>query len=418
MSDLTWIYVITNPSFPKYVKVGWTRHNPHKRIGDIDTTGVPTPFDLNYVACVDDARKLEKLTHQFLDRHRVRSSREFFEVSAMCAREAIRSVAISSGIVLHFDKTYIEADPAISGNQITNFDTQADDDSDSLAESLFEQLGAIDFSAVNVERGENAGSAFVNAHNEDDTFDELYSCYASLVVKALLDFDVAKGMRALIDLSRWLEHVPSVCDVFANEELAAYQVGFFERVEADHNFAIYFAIPDNFIDDFLELAVDENCVRFVVDWLELVMATEAQGLRVARYYISQGKTPRIKLLAANYLYEICDDCEEVLNVYASELKVDRALIREPSYYLSINQIVNQSFVRMCDIVIRSNCHDYDDFLRRFLGFLESSQSSFERGYPGLRTVMHCYFDGGDFNGCFPLSSYYAWIAGFYMSYKA
>lgn len=417
MSGLTWIYVITNPSFPKYVKVGWTRHNPHKRIGDIDTTGVPTPFDLNYVACVDDAGNLEKLTHQFLDRHRVRSSREFFEVSAKCAREAIRSVAISSGITFHFEKTYIEDDPAISGNQIANFDAQAGDDSDSQLESLFEQLGPIEFSAANVELGESVSSALVNTDSEYDAIEELFYYYTHLVVKAFLDFDVVKGLRLLVDLSRWGESVPDVFDVFTDEELTKYQINFFKRAESDDGFVACLAVPDNLIDDFMELAFDDYSARCVIDWLELFTITEAQQLRVARYYISQGKTSRVKLLAANYLYEISDDVKEVFNVYISELKIDRSLIKEPSAYISFNQVLNQAFVRMCDIVIRSNCHDYDDFLRRFLGFLESSQSCFDRGYPGLRMSMQCYFDGGDFNGCVPLSRYYVWISGFCLNYR-
>lgn len=65
---------------PGYVKIGRTT-NLEQRIRSLDTTGVPLPFECFYACTVNNALFVEKQLHDaFLD-HRVRSSREFFELS-------------------------------------------------------------------------------------------------------------------------------------------------------------------------------------------------------------------------------------------------------------------------------------------------------------------------------------------------
>ncbi len=74
------IYVLINEAMPGYVKIGRTT-NLEQRIRSLDTTSVPLPFECFYACTVNDADFVEKQLHDaFLD-HRVRSSREFFELS-------------------------------------------------------------------------------------------------------------------------------------------------------------------------------------------------------------------------------------------------------------------------------------------------------------------------------------------------
>lgn len=74
------IYVLINEAMPGYVKIGKTT-DLESRIRSLDTTSVPLPFECFYACTVKDAAFVEKQLHDaFLD-HRVRSSREFFEVS-------------------------------------------------------------------------------------------------------------------------------------------------------------------------------------------------------------------------------------------------------------------------------------------------------------------------------------------------
>lgn len=74
------IYILINEAMPGYIKVGRTT-NLEQRIRSLDTTSVPLPFECFYACTVNDANFVEKQLHDaFLD-HRVRSSREFFELS-------------------------------------------------------------------------------------------------------------------------------------------------------------------------------------------------------------------------------------------------------------------------------------------------------------------------------------------------
>lgn len=74
------IYIFINEAMPGYVKIGRTT-NLEKRIRSLDTTSVPLPFECFYACTVENADFVEKQLHDaFLD-HRVRSSREFFELS-------------------------------------------------------------------------------------------------------------------------------------------------------------------------------------------------------------------------------------------------------------------------------------------------------------------------------------------------
>jgi len=74
------IYIFINEAMPGYVKIGRTT-NLEQRIRSLDTTSVPLPFECFYACTVENADFVEKQLHDaFLD-HRVRSSREFFELS-------------------------------------------------------------------------------------------------------------------------------------------------------------------------------------------------------------------------------------------------------------------------------------------------------------------------------------------------
>lgn len=74
------IYILINEAMPGYVKIGRTT-NLEQRIRSLDTTSVPLPFECFYACTVANADFVEKqLQDAFLD-HRVRSSREFFELS-------------------------------------------------------------------------------------------------------------------------------------------------------------------------------------------------------------------------------------------------------------------------------------------------------------------------------------------------
>ena len=67
-----------------------------QRIRSLDTTGVPLPFECFYACKVKDAAFVERqLLDAFLD-HRVRSSREFFEIAPERAVAALKLAEIEN----------------------------------------------------------------------------------------------------------------------------------------------------------------------------------------------------------------------------------------------------------------------------------------------------------------------------------
>ncbi|MGJ8533094.1 MAG: GIY-YIG nuclease family protein [Alphaproteobacteria bacterium] len=73
------VYVLTNPAFETYVKVGKTT-NLEQRIRKLDNTSLPLPFRCVYAVEVKDDTNVERLVHQAFADHRTRKTREFFEI--------------------------------------------------------------------------------------------------------------------------------------------------------------------------------------------------------------------------------------------------------------------------------------------------------------------------------------------------
>ena len=87
--EFGYVYILTNPSMPGLVKVGKTTITPNKRMGELHSTGVPTPFQLECSISVNDCHEAELLAHQALNSFRVAKNREFFKVSPKKAIEKI-----------------------------------------------------------------------------------------------------------------------------------------------------------------------------------------------------------------------------------------------------------------------------------------------------------------------------------------
>lgn len=89
MAAKGYVYVLSNPSMAGLVKIGKTTTSPTRRMSELHSTGVPTPFELEFAAEVADCHVSERAAHDALDRYRVSSNREFFKVSVM---EALREI--------------------------------------------------------------------------------------------------------------------------------------------------------------------------------------------------------------------------------------------------------------------------------------------------------------------------------------
>ena len=83
------VYVLSNPAFDNYVKVGRTV-DLEQRLKQLDNTSVPLPFRCVFAIEVEDEVAVERLVHQAFADVRVRTTREFFEIDAQRVISALK----------------------------------------------------------------------------------------------------------------------------------------------------------------------------------------------------------------------------------------------------------------------------------------------------------------------------------------
>ena len=92
MSKKGFVYILLNPSFIKYVKIGKTQKTSEERAKEIyrqAKTGIPTEFVVAYENEVSDCDLVEILVHKELKKYRISEDREFFNVPL---KEAIKTI--------------------------------------------------------------------------------------------------------------------------------------------------------------------------------------------------------------------------------------------------------------------------------------------------------------------------------------
>ena len=102
------LYILTNQSMPGLVKIGLTTTNVEQRMRELDTTGIPLPFECFSAWEVTDAAMAEKALHVAFGDHRIRERREFFRLSpdkptAVLKAFGIRNVTPSNDVVEDID---------------------------------------------------------------------------------------------------------------------------------------------------------------------------------------------------------------------------------------------------------------------------------------------------------------------------
>jgi hypothetical protein len=91
-----YIYILSNSGMPGLLKIGRTERMPEVRAKELQTTGVPHPFQLEFTVLVPDCYAAERQVHQLLEQQGVRATadREFFTFSL---EEAISMVSVVVG---------------------------------------------------------------------------------------------------------------------------------------------------------------------------------------------------------------------------------------------------------------------------------------------------------------------------------
>lgn len=79
MSELGFVYILTNEYMPGVYKIGCTERSPRKRALELSApTGVPAPFKvLCFIEC-EDFQKAERRVHEWMADYRISENREFF----------------------------------------------------------------------------------------------------------------------------------------------------------------------------------------------------------------------------------------------------------------------------------------------------------------------------------------------------
>jgi hypothetical protein len=89
------VYIMSNPSFADgRIKIGKSKGDPDEdRKSELNTTGVPEEFRVEYSAYVQNHHDLENKIHRHFQAQRPNKKREFFTCSIMDAISAIQSIA-------------------------------------------------------------------------------------------------------------------------------------------------------------------------------------------------------------------------------------------------------------------------------------------------------------------------------------
>ena len=91
-----YIYFLTNRAMPNLVKIGHTTVTVEERIRQLNSTGVPSPFELAACFLVGEPAKAERKLHEHLSSQRFAENREFFVGSVAELLSASFSVLIAS----------------------------------------------------------------------------------------------------------------------------------------------------------------------------------------------------------------------------------------------------------------------------------------------------------------------------------
>jgi hypothetical protein len=102
-----WIYVISNKAMPGLVKVGYSTKDPKLRAEDLNHTGSPHPYRVEYEMLIEEPYQIERNVHKIL--LNCKEGKEWFRCSIEDAILAIKKIADTSII---YEKVIFEGFPA------------------------------------------------------------------------------------------------------------------------------------------------------------------------------------------------------------------------------------------------------------------------------------------------------------------
>lgn len=88
-----WVYILSNPTSPGLLKIGYTKQTPEERCKQISSaTGVALPYKVEWAYKCFNGENVERQVHHKLKAYRVNNNKEFFQVSLDEAKETINLI--------------------------------------------------------------------------------------------------------------------------------------------------------------------------------------------------------------------------------------------------------------------------------------------------------------------------------------
>lgn len=111
-----WVYVITNEAMPGIVKVGYTLKDPDIRARNLNHTGSPTPYVVDYELLVENPKAIEKATHELLAAKR--EGKEWFKCTSEEAIAAIKQIVNDEFITENYKRAEREKAEALYRSEL------------------------------------------------------------------------------------------------------------------------------------------------------------------------------------------------------------------------------------------------------------------------------------------------------------
>ncbi|WP_423192541.1 GIY-YIG nuclease family protein [Cupriavidus sp. H18C2] len=88
-----YVYILINSSMPGVIKIGRTLRDSRARARELQSTGVPTAFEVAYEVFAEDHEALEEKMHGEISEFRVSANREFFRYPLRMAIECLQRLS-------------------------------------------------------------------------------------------------------------------------------------------------------------------------------------------------------------------------------------------------------------------------------------------------------------------------------------
>lgn len=95
-----WVYIISNPAMPGLIKVGHSTKDPELRARELNGTGIPHSYVVEYEMLIEHPARVEQQVHKAL--LCIREGKEWFRCSREEAIAAIQRAAAGRAITESF----------------------------------------------------------------------------------------------------------------------------------------------------------------------------------------------------------------------------------------------------------------------------------------------------------------------------